>query len=253
MFITDPLFYAVAIPVVLLSGISKTGIPGLFSGMAVPLLSLVIPPLQAAALMLPILCAIDLFGLRAFRGVYDRRNMPILLTGLVLGIAAGFLVFSLAPRNLLRLLIGTIAVVFALNNLLGWARNAPPATASWARGLPWAALSGLTSFVAHAGGAPIMAYLLPQKLDRRVYVGTTVWFFFASNYAKIVPYAYLGQLDLSNLATALVLLPLVPVGVKLGVIIQGRLDEKVFYTISYWALLGIGVKLLFDGTASLLR
>jgi uncharacterized membrane protein YfcA len=249
MLITDPAFYAIAVPVVLLSGISKTGIPGLFGGMAVPLLSLVIPPLQAAAVMLPVLCFIDLFGLRAFRGVYDRRNMPILLTGLAAGIVVGMLVFSIAPRGLMRILIGTIAVAFALNGILGWARDRPPATASWSRGIFWSALSGLTSFVAHAGAAPIMAYLLPQRLDRKVYVGTTVWFFFASNYAKIIPYAYLGQLDLSNLATALVLLPIVPIGVKLGVIIQGRLNEKIYYQISYWALLGIGLKLLYDGAS----
>ncbi|MEO8752252.1 MAG: sulfite exporter TauE/SafE family protein [Casimicrobiaceae bacterium] len=249
MLITDPLFYAIAIPVVLLSGISKTGIPGLFGGMAVPFLSLVISPLQAAALMLPILCAIDLFGLRAFWGVYDRRNMPILLAGLFTGIVAGMLVFTLVSQDFIRILIGTIAVAFALNNIFGWARNRPPATASWRRGLFWASLSGLTSFMAHAGAAPVMAYLLPQKLDRRIYVGTTVWFFFASNYAKIVPYAFLGQLDLSNLATAFVLFPLIPIGVKLGVVIQGKLDEKVFYRVSHWALLGIGMKLLYDGTA----
>ena len=253
MLITDPLFYAIAIPVVLLSGISKTGIPGLFGGMAVPMLSLVIPPLQAAALMLPILCFIDLFGLRAFRGVYDRRNMPILLTGLVIGIAAGMLVFTLVPRDFMRVLIGTIAVAFALNNIFGWARNRPRAAASWPHGVFWSSLSGLTSFVAHAGSPPIMAYLLPQRLDRRVYVGTTVWFFFASNYAKIIPYAYLGQLDLTNLATALVLLPVVPVGVKLGVIIQGKLDEKVFYQISYWVLFALGLKLLYDGISGILR
>jgi uncharacterized membrane protein YfcA len=253
MLIADPLFYAIAIPVVLLTGISKTGIPGLFGGMAVPLLSLVIPPLQAAALMLPILCFIDLFGLRAFRGVYDRRNMPILLTGLAIGIVAGMLVFSAVPRDIMRVMIGAIAVTFALNNIVGWARSRPPAAASWPRGVCWAGLSGLTSFVAHAGAAPIMAYLLPQRLDRKVYVGTTVWFFFASNYAKIVPYAFLGQLDLTNLATAFVLLPLVPVGVKLGVVIQDKLDEKVFYQISYWALLAIGVKLLYDGTRSYLQ
>jgi uncharacterized membrane protein YfcA len=251
MAITDPVFYAIAVPVVLLSGISKTGIPGLFGGMAVPLLSLVTPPLQAAAIMLPVLCFIDLFGLRAFRGVYDRRNMPILLTGLAIGIVVGMLVFSLASRGLVRILIGTIAVAFALNNILGWARHRPPTTASWPAGVFWAGLSGLTSFVAHAGSAPIMAYLLPQRLDRKVYVGTTIWFFFASNYAKIVPYAYLGQLDLSNLATALVLLPLVPVGVKLGVVLQGKVDEKLFYRISYWALLGIGLKLLYDGTSGM--
>jgi uncharacterized membrane protein YfcA len=247
MLIADPLFYVIAIPVVLLTGISKTGIPGLFGGMAVPFLSLAISPVQAAALMLPVLCFIDLFGLRAYRGIYDRRNMPILLTGLAIGIVAGTLVFKLVPVDLMRIVIGTIAVGFALNNILGWARNRPPAKASWPRGVFWSSLSGLTSFVAHAGSPPIMAYLLPQRLDRKVYVGTTVWFFFASNYAKIVPYATLGQLDLTNLATAFVLLPLVPIGVKLGVLVQGRLDEKVFYQISYWALLGIGVKLLYDG------
>jgi uncharacterized membrane protein YfcA len=175
--------------------------------------------------------------------------MPILLTGLAIGIVVGMLVFSLVPRDLMRVLIGTIAVAFALNNIFGWARNRPPATASWPRGVMWSSLSGLTSFVAHAGSAPVMAYLLPQRLDRNVYVGTTVWFFFASNYAKIIPYAYLGQLELGNLVTALVLLPLVPVGVKLGVLIQGKLDEKIFYKISYWALLGIGLKLLYDGAA----
>jgi uncharacterized membrane protein YfcA len=251
MIITDPVFYLLAIPVVLLSGISKTGIPGLFGGMAVPVFALVISPLQAAAVMLPVLCFIDLFGLRAFRGVYDRRNMPILLTGLAIGVVIGTLVFGLVRQDALRLVIGTIAIAFALNNLLGWAKNRPRSEASWPRGVFWSTVSGLTSFLAHAGSAPVMAYLLPQRLDKRIYVGTTVWFFFASNYAKIVPYAFLGQLDLTNLATSLLLLPLVPVGVKLGVIIQGKLNERVFYQVSYWALLGIGVKLIYDGLTRL--
>lgn len=249
MLITDPLFYVIAVPVVLLAGISKTGIPGLLGGMAVPLLALVISPLQAAAVMLPVLCFIDIFGLRAFWGVYDRRNMPILVVGLAIGIVAGTLTFGLVPIGMLRLVIGGIAVGFALNNLLGWARNRAPASASWPRGVFWSSLSGLTSFIAHAGSPPIMAYLLPQRLDKRVYVGTTVWFFFLSNYAKLVPYAFLGQLNMSNLATALVLLPLVPIGVKLGVHIQGKLNERIFYLASYWALLAIGLKLLYDGSA----
>jgi len=150
-------------------------------------------------------------------------------------------------QDTLRLAIGAIAVVFALNNLLGWARNRPRSTPSWPRGVFWSAISGCTSFLAHAGAAPIMAYLLPQRLERRIYVGTTVWFFFASNYAKIVPYALLGQLDWTNLATAAVLLPLIPLGVKLGVHIQGRLNEQLFYKISYWALLGIGAQLIYEG------
>jgi len=251
--ITDPLFYAIAIPVVLLTGISKTGIPGLFGGMAVPLLSLVIAPQQAAAVMLPVLCFIDLFGLRAYWGICDRRNMPILLVGIAIGTVLGMLVFKWVPSDIIRILIGTIAVAFALNNLFGWARHRPPAKASWPRGVAWSSVSGITSFIAHAGSPPLMAYLLPQRLDRRLYIGTTVWFFFVTNYVKILPYAYLGQLDLTNVATALVLLPLVPVGVKLGVVVQGKLDEKVFYQVSYWALLVVGLKLLYDGTLGLWR
>ncbi len=252
MLIHDPVFYLLAIPVVLLSGISKTGVPGLFGGMAVPIFALVVSPRQAAAIMLPVLCFIDLFGLRAFRGVYDRRNMPILLTGLAIGVAVGTLIFGFVRQDWLRLAIGTIAIAFALNNLFGWARKRPPSEASWPRGVFWSSISGLTSFLAHAGAAPVMAYLLPQRLDKRTYVGTTVWYFFASNYAKIIPYAALGQLDLTNLATAFVLLPLVPVGVKLGVLVQGKLNERVFYQISYWALLAIGIKLFYDGASRLL-
>ncbi len=251
MLITDPLFYLIAIPVVLLTGISKTGIPGLFGGMAVPMLSLVIPPLHAAAIMLPILCFIDLFGLRTFRGVYDRRNMPILMSGLAIGVVIGILVFGLVRQDLLRLVIGAIAIAFALNNIFGWAKKRPPAKTSWPIGVFWSSLSGLTSFLAHAGGAPIMAYLLPLRLDKRAYIGTMVWFFFASNYAKIIPYLFLGQLDTSNLVTALVLLPFVPIGVRLGVLIQGKLNDGVFYQISYWALLSIGIKLIYDGMTHL--
>ncbi len=251
MIITDPLFYVIAVPVVLMSGISKTGIPGLFGGMAVPLLSLVISPRQAAAVMLPVLCFIDLFGLRAFRGLCDRPNMPILMTGLAIGIIIGALVFGVVPQEWLLLAIGVIAIAFALNNLAGWARHQKPREASWPRGVFWSTVSGITSFVAHAGAAPVMAYLLPLRLDRRVYVGTTVWFFFASNYAKIIPYAWLGQLDTSNFLTALLLLPLVPVGVQLGVLIQGKLNDRVFYLISHWTLLAIGLKLVWDAARAI--
>lgn len=245
--LTDPWFYAVAVPVVLLVGISKTGIPGLSGGMAVPLLSLVIAPAQAASIMLPVLCVIDLFGLRAFSGVYDRRNMPILLTGLLAGVVLGTLTFHVVNEQVLRLIIGLISVAFALNNLSGWTRNRAPTGASWPRGVCWSALSGYTSFLTHSGNAPLMAYLLPQRIEKRLYVGTTVWFFFASNYAKLLPYAVMGQLDTSNVATALVLLPFIPVGVKLGVALAGRMNERAFYRVSYWVMLAIGAKLVYDG------
>jgi uncharacterized membrane protein YfcA len=248
LLITDPWFYVVAIPVVILTGISKTGFPGLFAGMSVPVLSLVIPPVQAAAIMLPVLCIIDLWGLSAYRGVWDRRNLKILITGATVGIALGGLAFGVLSDEAVKLITGVIAVLFGLNNLFGWARRPrPPTRASWARGLPWSTLSGFTSTIAHAGGPPAYVYLIPQRMERALYVGTTVWFFSYVNYAKLVPYALLGQLQGANLVTAFALTPLVPLGVWLGAWLQKRVkSDRLFYQICYWAMLGTGLKLLWD-------
>jgi uncharacterized membrane protein YfcA len=245
--ITDPLFYVLAIPVVLMVGISKTGIPGLFGGMGVPLLALVISPFQAAAIMLPVLFFGDLMGLKPFWGVYDRRNLPILLVGVAIGAVLGTVTFGVVTDAALRLLVGVIAVSFALNSLFGPGRNRPQTSASWPRGVFWSSLSGYTSFLIHSGAAPLMTYLLPQRIEKRLYVGTTVWFYFAANCAKVGPYVWFGQLDAVALTTAAVLLPLMALGVWLGLHVQGRLNERLFYRISYWSLLGIGVKLVYDG------
>jgi hypothetical protein len=248
LLITDPWFYVVAVPVVILTGISKTGFPGVFAGMSVPVLSLVISPVQAAAIMLPVLCLIDLWGLSAYRGVWDRQNMKILVAGATVGIAIGGFAFGALSDDAVKLITGAIAVSFGLNNLYGWARRPRPATrASWARGLPWSTLSGFTSTIAHAGGPPAYVYLIPQRMERALYVGTTVWFFSYVNWAKLVPYGLLGQLQGANLVTALALTPLIPLGVWLGAWLQKRVrNDVVFYRICYWAMLVTGIKLLWD-------
>jgi len=248
LLITDPWFYVVAVPVVILTGISKTGFPGVFAGMSVPVLSLVISPVQAAAIMLPVLCLIDLWGLSAYRGVWDRQNMKILVAGATVGIAIGGFAFGALSDDAVKLITGAIAVSFGLNNLYGWARRPRPATrASWARGLPWSTLSGFTSTIAHAGGPAAYVYLIPQRMERALYVGTTVWFFSYVNWAKLVPYGLLGQLQGANLVTALALTPLIPLGVWLGAWLQKRVrNDVVFYRICYWAMLVTGIKLLWD-------
>ena len=91
--ITDPLFYALAIPAILLTGISKSGFGGAMGGLAVPLMSLVIPPDAAAGIMLPILCAMDVIGLWRFAGSFDWPNLRIILPGAIVGIALGTLCF----------------------------------------------------------------------------------------------------------------------------------------------------------------
>ena len=249
--IVDPLFYAAAIPAILLMGISKGGFgsgAGLF---ATPLMALTVPIPQAAAIMLPILIVMDVTGLWAYRGRYSRENLRLILMGGMLGIALGALTFRYFSDAWIRVILGAMSIAFVAQRY--WVRAAPatPAPRSTARGLFWSAASGLTSTIAHAGGPPLSIYLLPQRLEKAQLVGTTVVFFAAVNFVKLAPYWWLGLFDARNLATSAVLVPLAPVGIWLGVTIMRRLPEAIFYRVCYAILLVVGSKLLWDGLAAL--
>ena len=248
-------FYAVAIVAILITGISKGGFGGGSGGVAVPLMSIFIAPPEAAGIMLPILCAMDLFGVHAYRGRWSKAHLAVLLPGAAIGIAAGGLAFGALPVNAIRLLLGVIAVTFALNR---WfriserlsarlaARAAPPGRlAGWF----WGALSGFTSTLAHAGGPPFSIWMLPQKLDKTLLVGTSVVFFLIVNYVKLIPYYFLGQLNAGNLAASLMFAPLAPLGIWLGVFLHRRMSDRVFYAVSYTLLFATGVKLIADAVA----
>ncbi|EWY36441.1 membrane protein [Skermanella stibiiresistens SB22] len=249
--IVDATFFALAVPAVLLSGISKGGLSGL-GALAVPMLTLVIPPGEAAGLMLPILCLMDLFGLWAYRGTWSREQMKVLLLGALIGIGVGVLAFGHLNDNAVRAMIGVIAILFSINQ---WLKpllqrklaEAPPPSA--AKGLFWSGVSGFTSFLAHAGGPPILIYLLPQRMEKMLLAGTTVVFFGVVNFVKLIPYFWLGQLSGGNLTTSLMLAPLAPIGIWMGVWLTKRVSEALFYRVSFSLLFLAGLKLLYDGLA----
>ena len=56
----------------------------------------------------------------------------------------------------------------------------------------------------------------------------------------------LGLLDLRNLATSLVLMPLAPLGVWIGVKIAKTIPEKRFYKLLYLGMFLTGLKLLSE-------
>jgi len=247
-------FYPVAVVAILLTGIAKGGF-GAAGGIAVPLMSIFIAPPEAAGIMLPILCAMDLFGVRVYRTQWSREHVRALLPGALVGIALGALAFGALPVDGIRLVVGTIAIAFALNQGFGLTeRIAARLAAQRARpgrvaGAFWGAASGFTSTLAHAGGPPFAIYLLPQKLDKTVFVGTSVIFFFVVNYVKLVPYYFLGQLNVGNLAAALLFAPLAPLGIGLGVWLHRRVSERAFYRVSYALLFATGAKLVWDALA----
>ena len=246
--ITDPLFYAAAIPAILIVGISKGGFGGGLGMLAVPLMSLAISPVQAAAIMLPILCLMDLTGLWSFRGKGDIRLLKQLIPAALVGILFGALSFHYLTESSLKLIVGLIAVLFTLNH---WLRRQPQEARSpdAVRGSFCGVITGFTSFSVHAGGPPMNIYLLPLRLDKQVYVGTTIIMFAAINFMKVIPYAALGQFSTANLATSAVLAILAPIGVRLGFHMHKRIPDRWFYQICFILLYFTGSKLLYDASA----
>jgi uncharacterized membrane protein YfcA len=196
----------------------------------------------------------DIASLRAWWGRWSVAELKVILPGGILGVALGAAVFGLMSDAAVKLMVGVIALVFLARSL--WqarpGRATPaPAASSRARGGLWGMLSGLTSTIAHAGGPPLAVYLYPLRLDRAMLAATTVVFFAVLNYLKLIPYFLLGQLSLPNLLTSLALLPLVPIGVRMGIWLQARMSDRIFYRLIYVMLAVTGTKLVWDGLRGL--
>lgn len=245
-FITDPWFYAVAVPAVLLTGLSKSGFATGFGSLATPMMALTLPAPQAAAIMLPLLLAMDAAGLQQLWRERDRELVRRLLPWGVLGVGLGTLLFGVLSAKAVAGLLGALTLGFLAQRLFFVPRTDAAPAPAWVGRLS-ATASGLTSFVAHAGGPPIIAYLLPMKMAPRVLSATMAVYFAVINAVKVVPYGVLGLMELRNLATSLLLLPLAPLGVWAGVWLVRRVSAKWFYRLAYVGMFLTGAKLLWDG------
>jgi uncharacterized membrane protein YfcA len=245
-------FYLAAIPAVILVGLSKGGFAGL-SALSMPLLSLVVSPVRAAAIMLPILIVQDWVSVWAFRRDFDPRNLKILSPASLIGIGAGFLLAAHVSEALVRLAVGLISIGFVLYML--WRSRGgepPPSTAKVAPGLFWGALAGFTSFISHSGAPPFQVYVMPQGLSPRLFAGTGVMFFAAANLLKLPPYIALGQFSRENLFAAATLFPLAILATLAGVWLVRRVPADRFYNLVYALTFLIGVRLVWAGLAEML-
>lgn len=249
LMLLDPFFYIMAIPAVLIVGISKGGFGGGLGVVAVPILTLAIDPVLAAAIMLPILCTMDLLAVKAFWKKWDWELFKHLIPSAVIGIIVGTISFHSLDGEVIKLIVGLMALGFTLQHWLKLSTSAKKP--SKVMGAFWSGLSGFASFVAHAGGPPISFYLLPLKLEKSVYLGTSVLFFTSINYLKLIPYFFLGQLSIGNITTSLVLLPIAFIGVYVGVFLHKRISQELFFKLAYLFLFLTGLKLVWDGVRAL--
>lgn len=246
--------WLVAALCVLVTGVSKAGLGGALGGLAVPVMSLWLAPRDAVAVVLPILIATDWVGIRAWRGQARWDDLKALLPGALLGIVAGTLAFGLLPEAGVKATVGGIAVAFAVDRVLRRKTAAAAEEPAASRGFGWlaGATSGFTSTLAHAGGPPVMAYLLHRRLPRETFVATSVYFFTALNLAKLPFYLGLGIFRRETLLMSALLLPLVPLGVWAGLRVLKWIPERLFFALATTALGLSGAKLLWDGLAVLL-
>lgn len=238
-------FYLVAALAALLIGLSKGGLSNA-GVLGTPVLALVISPVQAAALLLPLFVVSDIFGVWAYRKEFDRRNLQVLIPPALVGITIGWATASIVSESWVGLAIGILGVAFTLN---AWrVRRHPPAPrpADLPRGLFWGTVMGFSSFVSHSGGPPYQVYVLPQQLPKTVFAGTTAIAFAIVNAVKLLPYWALGQFNTGNLKISAMLMPIAVAGTFLGVKLVRVLPEKTYYTFVQIMLFAVSVKLIAD-------
>jgi uncharacterized protein len=246
--IVDPHFYAVAVPAVLLMGISKSGFGSGFGSLAVPLMALAVTVPEAAAILMPLLLVMDVLGIAAFRKDFDRRLLKFLVPYALLGTVLGAMLFKLMDSRWVAGIVGVLTLLFLAQRLLFPPKADSPPPSRWL-GAVLTTTTGFTSFVAHAGSPPINAYVIPMKLPPVVFTATMAFLFFVVNLSKWIPYAWLGLLDGRNFATSLLLMPIAPLGVWVGVRMARRINPQLFYRLVYTGMFLTGVKLVWDGFA----
>lgn len=240
-------FWIAAGAAAFLMGLSKGGVP-MIALLSVPLLSLYMDPALAAGLLLPIYIVADAYAVYLFRKAFSRRNLMILLPGALVGILVGYSAVSLVPGDAVKLLLVGIGLSYlftALRQRISKTEvSARPADVP--RGIVWGTLAGLTSYISHAGGPPFQAYVLPQKLDKMVYLGTTTIFFSVVNLVKVPPFVLAGQITWDSLGQAVWLAPLALLGAWSGATVSRLMPEKLFFLLVEVALAVVSLKLLYE-------
>ncbi len=238
-------FWALALLASFLVGAAKGGLP-LVGLLSVPLLSLVMPAGQAAGLLLPIYIISDIYGLWLYRREFDKRNIAILVPAATIGIFFGWATARITNQDVVKLFVAVIGIAYCVDAITKAWRVVPSKPADIPRGLFWGAIAGFTSFVSHAGGPPFNMFVLPQKLPKMIYAGTSTIVFTVVNLMKLPPYVALGQVNLGSLHNLAWLAPMSLLGAWAGYKLTKIVPEKLFFQLIEAALLILSIILLWE-------
>jgi uncharacterized membrane protein YfcA len=249
----DPQVIAVSMAAVMTIGFMKGAFGGGFAIIGIPLLAFVMDPVEAGSLLAPLFVAMDLFALRFWRpNTWSRPDLALLVPGLLVGVATGYLVLRYVDRHLVEVLMAVTTLLFAF---LWWRGKSGAALRprSKPKAIAAGTASGITTMVAHSGGPPLAMYLLPLGLPKEIYAGTTSLFFTIGNLVKAGPWLAVGDLSTDFWLLMTMCLPAAFFGVWGGWKLHGRLKQEELYRLCYGLLVVTALKLLWDGMQGFLR
>jgi uncharacterized membrane protein YfcA len=249
---------------VFLIGVTKSGFGSGVGLMIVPMTVMAMGATRyggdkALGLMLPLLIAGDVLAVWQYRRLFSWPIVLRLLPGTAVGVALGSWLLWWFHRRPPRLLVPLIKIEVALESivLVGlhwwrvWRGRLLHVTPSLPRSTVTGAFAGASSTLAHAAGPIIALYLLPQRLERQLFVGTCAVYFFLLNTAKLPGYQTADMFTPDVLLLSLKLLPLVAAGAAFGFWVTRRMNDELFSKVVYVVTFLLGWYLLVDGVMGL--
>lgn len=248
---------------VLFIGLSKAGFGGGLGMLTTPLCVLAFgaggrPATFAVGTILPLLCVGDVFSMYYYWRKWEGKNLKFLLPGVVLGVFVGVqLMGRFSPRQT-NVAIGVLAVAFVVFQFVKETifRAEGAFQPNHAVGVPCGVGAGITSTFAHGAGPVVSVFLIPQRLPKEIYMGTSIFIFTWVNWIKM-PFFCIDRtmIDLPMFAPHAIItretlwmdlkfLPLVPIGVWLGVWLNRKFTEQGFLKIVYVLTFLTGLQLI---------
>nr|WP_255415814.1 sulfite exporter TauE/SafE family protein [Salinisphaera sp. Q1T1-3] len=229
----------------LIVGMSKGGLASA-AAISVPMLALVMNPIQAAALLLPVYIVTDWVAVSLYRRDHSKRNLAILIPSMLVGVTIATVVTPYTPESLLLIVTGLIGLWYCLRTWLGRGQGAAT-EAAVPQGVFWGTITGITSFITHSGGPPAQAYLLPQRLPKLQFAGTIAIAFAFCNLAKLPAYWWLDKLHGLSWQLTLGLVATGIVGTVIGRRIAQWLSETTYRRMIEIMLFALSIILLSKG------
>jgi uncharacterized membrane protein YfcA len=222
---------------------------GGFAIVGIPMLSLVMDPLTAGAMLAPLFVAMDIFAIRYWKpSTWSKPDLAILVPSLAVGICLGFLTLRAIDPRAVAVVMALITLTFtALWFLSGGQVSVRPR--STVKAIVAGVSSGVTTMTAHSGGPPLAMYLLPLGMAKEIYAGTTSLFFTAGNAMKVGPWLFLAKPANSVWSLIGICVLTVPLGIWAGWTLHQRLDQRQLYRACYGLLVVTSFKLLWDGVS----